>query len=146
MREKKELVIVEDQIGSPTSAKALALATAELVGKSKGTLPEQGIFHLTAAGHVSRLDFTRKIIEVAQQLSGSAEGWAELRPTTSAQFRLPAARPLNTAISKEKIKRVFGIEMDCWEAQLTAFLQEVLVSSNNCQTSSKYRREHPLKK
>lgn len=123
-REKKELAIVEDQIGSPTSAKALALATTELLGKIKGTLPEQGIFHLSAAGHVSRLDFARRIIAIAQQLSGSAQGWAALRPTTTAQFPLPAARPLNAATSKEKIKRVFGIEMGHWEAQLAAFLQE----------------------
>lgn len=124
-REKKELAIVDDQIGSPTSAKALALATAELLGKINGPLSEQGIFHLSATGNVSRLDFTRKIISIAHQLSGSAEGWATLRPTTTAQFPLPAARPLNAATSKEKIKRVFGIEMDRWEAQLTAFLQEI---------------------
>lgn len=124
-REKKELAIVEDQIGSPTSAKALALATVELLGKISDPLPGQGIFHLSATGHVSRLDFTRKIISIGQQLAGSAEGWATLRPTTTAQFPLPAARPLNAATSKEKIKRVFGIEMDRWETQIAAFLQEI---------------------
>ena len=121
-REKQELAIVDDQIGSPTSAKALAKATADLLRKNPRPLCEQGLFHLSATGNVSRMDFTRKIISIAQEI-GNPDGWATLRPTTTAQFPLPAARPLNAATSKDKIKRVFGIEMDHWEGQLTAFMR-----------------------
>jgi len=125
-REKKELAIVEDQFGSPTSARALAQATAEVLQHHSGGAEQIGIFHLSATGYVSRLDFTRKIFSIAQQLSGSAEGWAELRATTTAQYPLPAARPLNASTSKEKMQRVFGVTMARWEAQLAAYLQEVI--------------------
>jgi dTDP-4-dehydrorhamnose reductase len=125
-REKKELAIVEDQFGSPTSAKALAQATAALLERYTGSATQNGIFHLSATGYVSRLDFTRKIFAVAQQLSGNTDVWAELRATTTAQYPLPAARPLNAATSKEKVQQVFGVTMESWEAQLAAFLQEVI--------------------
>lgn len=124
-REKKELAIVDDQIGSPTSAKALSLATAELIEKIRGPLSEQGVFHLSATGTVSRLEFTRKIVEIAKQLSGNAAGWATLQPTTTALFPLPAMRPLNAATSKEKIKRVFGIEMTNWQSQLKSCMHGI---------------------
>lgn len=124
-REKKELAIVDDQIGSPTSAKALSLATAELIEKIRGPLSEQGVFHLSATGAVSRLEFTRKIVEIAKQLSGNAAGWATLQPTTTALFPLPAMRPLNAATSKEKIKRVFGIEMTNWQSQLKSCMHGI---------------------
>lgn len=125
-REKKELAIVEDQFGSPTSARALAQATAELLGRHTGSAAQHGIFHLSATGHVSRLDFTRRILALAQQFSGNASGWAELRATTTSQYPLPAARPLNAATSKEKVRQIFGITMTGWEAQLTTCLQEII--------------------
>ncbi len=123
-RERKELAIVNDQIGSPTWARALAQATAELLGKTRRAKEETGIYHLSATGYTSRYDFAKKIIELARQLSGEQTGWATLRPITSAEYPLPAARPLNAATSKEKIKRVFGIEMPTWQEQLKDCLSD----------------------
>ena len=123
-RERKELAVVNDQIGSPTWARSLAESTAELLGKAKRLKEETGIYHLSASGCTSRYDFAKKIIEMARQLSGEQAGLATVRPTTTADYPLPAVRPLNAATSKNKIKRVFGIELTDWEIQLWSCLAD----------------------
>ena len=45
-----------------------------------------------------------------------------VKPITSDQHPLPARRPRSPATNKDKIKRVFGVEMPHWEDQLQAFL------------------------
>jgi dTDP-4-dehydrorhamnose reductase len=130
-REREELAVVDDQIGSPTWARALAQTTSELLGKVRRTKEETGIYHLSAAGYTSRYDFAKRIIEIARQLSGEKEGWATVRPITNAEYPLPAKRPLNAATSKEKLKRVFGIEMPVWTEQLDSYLHELAADQPN---------------
>ena len=57
-----------------------------------------------------------------KEVSGISNGWARVKPITSDQYPLPARRPRNPVMSKDKIKRVFGVEMPHWENQLRAFL------------------------
>jgi dTDP-4-dehydrorhamnose reductase len=121
-RERKELFVVEDLIGSPTAASDLAESTAELLGKYRGAEEHSGVFHLSASGYASRFEFAEEIIETAKQRSGTQSGWATLFATTSANFPLPALRPRNAATSKNKIKQVFNIKMSRWEEQIEAYL------------------------
>lgn len=129
-RAKKELAIVDDQVGSPTWARALASSTAELVKKANPRRNDSGVYHLCASGYASRLEFAREILMATKNGAGVASGWAELRPTTTADYPLPAQRPLNAATSKETIKKVFGIEMPRWETQLQQFTGELLADAD----------------
>jgi dTDP-4-dehydrorhamnose reductase len=117
-----ELEVVSDQIGSPTSARELALATTQILQSPRLQPETLGTYHLSAAGHTSRFDFARSIVEAARQHSGTAEGWAHIKPTTTANYPRPAARPLNAATSKEKIRRLLGITMTRWDQQLAECL------------------------
>jgi len=121
-REREELTVVDDQIGSPTWAMALAAATAELLKKAIAIPEVSGVYHLSATGHTSRYDFARKIIESAQKISGDKSGWAKVSRITTLAYPMPAARPLNAATSKEQIKRQFGIAMAQWDEQLQRFM------------------------
>lgn len=125
-RERQELAVVDDQIGSPTWARALAESTTELLGRVKHAGEECGVFHLSASGYTSRYDFARKIIQTAQQISDETSGWAKVRPITTSEYPLPAARPLNCATSKAKMNEVFDIEVPPWTDQLDACLRELL--------------------
>jgi dTDP-4-dehydrorhamnose reductase len=122
-RERQELAVVNDQIGSPTWARALAESTAKLLGNADDALENTGSYHLSAIGYVSRFEFAKKIVEAAQEVFGDGKGWATVRPIRTADYPLPAARPLNCATTKEKIKRVFGIEMSDWRLQLGAYFR-----------------------
>jgi len=80
------------------------------------------VYHLAANGQTSRYEFANAIIGIMQEVSRSPGGWAKVKPITTDQYPLPAKRPRNPVISKDKIKRVFGVEMPNWEDQLRDFL------------------------
>jgi dTDP-4-dehydrorhamnose reductase len=125
-QEKEELAVVHDQVGSPTWARELARATAELVRQRDLIARERGIYHLAAAGSTSRYEFAQAIVRIAREISGAGGSWASLRPIGSEDYPLPARRPPAPVTRKDKVKRVFGIEMAHWKEQLRAFLAEFL--------------------
>lgn len=129
-REKKEISVVNDQIGSPTAARELAKTTSALLGKLNASESHADVFHLSASGYASRFEFAKAIIEIAKQHSVTWSGWASVRATTTENYPLPAARPLNASTRKEKILRVFGVEMTAWEHQLSDHLKEVMLTAN----------------
>ncbi|HEX9672697.1 MAG TPA: dTDP-4-dehydrorhamnose reductase [Burkholderiales bacterium] len=134
-REKPELSVVDDQSGSPTWARALASATAELLRRKELITRASVVYHLTAGGHTSRYAFARAIIDIMKEVSGIPDGWASVKPITSDQYPLPARRPPHPVASTDKIKRVFGIEMPRWEDQLRSCLRDHAASWRTGSTS-----------
>jgi len=127
-REKPELSMVDDQSGSPTWARALAKATAELLRRKELITRHSGIYHLTAGGHTSRYAFAKAIIDIMKEASGIPDGWASVKPITSDQYPLPARRPPHPVTRTDRIKGVFGIEMPRWEDQLRSCLIDLAAS------------------
>lgn len=119
-REKKELAVVDDQIGSPTWAKAIADATGQLLKKPRRAGGDAGIYHLTAAGQVSRFGLARKIIDNAREFTVGRGPWPNIRPIPSSEYPLPAARPRSCVLATGRIGRDFGTSMESWEDQLRA--------------------------
>lgn len=117
-RTRKKLKVVADQIGSPTWVVELASTTASIL-QSPSLVPDTlGTYHLSADDHTSRFTFAQAIVEMARRVSGTEAGWADVEPTTTADYPTQAARPLNAATSKAKIKGTLGITMPQWEKQL----------------------------
>lgn len=124
-RDRPELSMVKDQTGSPTWARALAQATADLL-RSRELIPaHSGIYHLAAAGHTSRYDFANAIIRSAKEVSGMRDGWARVEAITSDQYPLPAVRPRSLVTDRKKMKRVFDLEMAPWKDELKACIAEI---------------------
>lgn len=122
-REKTQLDIVDDQIGSPGWARDYAEATARLLGNIGRLRDAPGIYHLSAQSHCSRLQWAQRVIHGAQTASGQNSGWAQLRPTTTARYPHPAPRPLYTVTNNQKIDDTFGINMPMWDHRVDAFMQ-----------------------
>jgi dTDP-4-dehydrorhamnose reductase len=78
----ESLRVVDDQIGSPTFARDLALALNRLLARQL-----TGVFHLTNAGACSWYGFTRAILDQ------SGYGRTPLSPITSEVLNRPARRP-----------------------------------------------------
>lgn len=125
-RERNELRVVTDQTGSPSWARELALATARVLGEERRAREAAGIYHLSASGYTTRLDFAKRILEFSRELSGNAAPLPALRPVVTAEYPLPAVRPLHVRTSNEKFHRMFGFGMPHWEQQLRACLGELL--------------------
>ena len=117
LREKKEIRVVSDQIGAPTSARGIAEATAELLRRhGAATLGDaRGIYHATTSGSTSWHGFAREIARLER-----SDSPARIVPIASSEYPTPARRPGNSRLSNEKLLRRFGVALPRWEACLEA--------------------------
>jgi len=116
-RERDELRIVDDQIGSPTWARMLAETTALLLAKGdaySGNWHKDltGIYHLAGNGSVSRFDWAKLILEY--DLESKEHIFNHLHPASSNSFQTPARRPLFTALKCNKFSSVFNLYIPFW--------------------------------
>ncbi|MBQ4485097.1 MAG: dTDP-4-dehydrorhamnose reductase [Prevotella sp.] len=107
-REKDELGVIFDQIGTPTYARDLAVAI--FVAIEKGIVP--GIYHFSNEGVASWYDFTLAI----HRLAGIES--CRVCPIHTTDYPTPATRPHYSVLDKSKIKETFGIEIPHWETSL----------------------------
>ena len=112
LREKKELRIVSDQIGAPTCARGLAVATAELLRRHGAAAlgDASGIYHATTSGSISWHGFATEIARLERP-----ESPARIVPIASSEYPTPARRPRNSRLSNEKLLRRFGVALPRWE-------------------------------
>ncbi len=103
------LNITEDEFSIPTSVDLIADATLKALDNSM-----TGLYHLTASGVASRLDWANEIIK----LKGLK---TEINPVPISFFNLPAKRPYNSAMSNHKISEHIG-ELPDWKEDLKSFL------------------------
>jgi dTDP-4-dehydrorhamnose reductase len=126
-RERSELRIVDDQIGAPTWCRSLAEITAQMLAQlyAPGAVKEDmaklsGTYHLTATGNVSWYGFANKIIE----LSGIVPV-PNLLAIPSSEYPTPAARPMNSLLSNDKLLSTFGLQAGVWQENLQLCMQEL---------------------
>lgn len=112
-KEREELKVVYDQIGTPTQAADLAEAILKIILKlEEGNISDPyGLYHYSNEGVASWYDFAAAILE----MSGSK---IKLLPILSEDFPTPAQRPALSVLDKRKIKEVFGLEIGHWMERL----------------------------
>lgn len=108
-----EVKVVDDQLGNPTSACAVARHLQVLLGR-----PDlQGTFHLTCEGEATWYEFASEIF----RLRGIAQ---KVVSCTTAEFPRPAPRPSNSCLEKQAL-RLAGLPlMPHWKDALTEFLSQ----------------------
>ena len=107
-KEKPELGVIFDQIGTPTYARDLAVALFAAI--NQGVVP--GIYHFSNEGVISWYDFTKAIHRIAGITS------CHVRPLHTAEYPTPANRPHYSVLDKTKIKKTYNIEVPYWEESL----------------------------
>lgn len=107
-KEKAELGVIFDQIGTPTYARDLAMAIMAAI--VKGVIP--GIYHFSNEGVISWYDFTKAIHRIAGITT------CNVRPLHTSEYPAPAPRPAYSVLDKTKIKNTLGIEIPYWEDSL----------------------------
>jgi dTDP-4-dehydrorhamnose reductase len=124
--ERAELKVVDDQVGAPTSAAAIAAATARLVekyGALEAKLPV-GIYHMTAGGSTSWCGFARAIFD-----AGVLSVPPRVQAIPSSAYPTPAKRPANSVLSNDKFANTFGFRLPPWQQQLQDVLTGMQVAS-----------------
>lgn len=114
-RERQELGVIFDQIGTPTYARDLAVAIMAAI--NKGIVP--GVYHFSNEGVTSWYDFTKAI----HRLAGIAT--CHVRPLHTSEYPTPANRPAYSVLDKTKIKQTYGLEIPYWEESLAECISQL---------------------
>ncbi len=122
--ERPELRVVSDQTGAPTSAGAIAAATARLL-QAVEKMPS-GIYHMTAAGRTSWFGFAEAIFRMAAEQQQTQQAGAtsvpKLVPIETTEYPTPAQRPRYSVLRNDKFEHTFGFRLAPWEEQLAEVL------------------------
>lgn len=113
-KSKKELSIVNDQIGTPTYAVDLAEAIIKII-QSK---PKYGIYHYSNLGVSSWYDFVKAIFEYSNID-------IKINAIPTKDYPTPAKRPYFSILNKTKIQNNFNLKIPYWRESLKKSLKTV---------------------
>ncbi len=108
------LEVVDDQIGSPTYAKDIAVAVGLMIDRNL-----TGIYHVTNRGSCSWFQFTEKILQ------GAGITGVKVLPIKSDKLNRPARRPHYSVLSMKKFVRATGKAMQPWQLALQDYLHDM---------------------
>lgn len=129
-REREELRVVSDQIGSPTPAWLLAEVTTQLLkGHLKLGVPAvpragSGIYNATTKGHTSWHGFAERILELDPR-----RGEQKCRVVTAistADFPTPARRPAYSVLDTTLLEHALGRPMPGWSEALKRTMAQMV--------------------
>ena len=114
-KERGELGVVFDQIGTPTYAADLADAILKMVAAEKFV---PGVYHYSNEGVASWYDFALAIFELSSVK-------CKVNPVLSDQFPTPAKRPHFSVLNKSNIRNTFNVEIPYWKDSLKVCLDRL---------------------
>lgn len=115
-REKEEISVVSDQIGSPTYTADLAPLLCDMAMTERF-----GTYHVTNEGYCSWYEFASEIIRM-EHLP------AKVRPVSTAEYPSAAVRPLNSRLSKESLDEAGFQRLPHWRDALQRYLSELAIA------------------
>lgn len=119
-QDRDELTVVDDQIGSPTSAEWLADATGDLLAQAVNGETRQTV-HAVCAGRTSWHGFASAILEQAKS-RGFALSCQSVRAISSAQYPTAAPRPAFSVLDTAKLQTDWKITPPPWKEALIAVM------------------------
>ncbi|MDX2278923.1 MAG: dTDP-4-dehydrorhamnose reductase [Saprospiraceae bacterium] len=121
-RERSNLNVVYDQIGTPTYAPDLAAAVLDIIRKAETeAVPPYllaGIWHYSNEGVTSWYDFAKAIFEIKNIP-------CVVQPIESKAYPTPAMRPHFSLMDKSKIRTAFGLQIPHWRESLLRCLEKL---------------------
>ena len=115
-KEKEQLGVIFDQVGTPTYARDLAKAILEVIPKINNDKVE--IYNYSNEGVLSWYDFAKEIMHMAKLNCA-------INPIETKEYPTPAMRPHYSIVNKSKIKKEFGIIIPYWKDSLDECLKKM---------------------
>ena len=119
MRDREELGVIEDQIGTPTWAAELAKVLYLAIERQL-----RGTYHWTDTGVASWYDFAVAIHDIGRSL-GLIERDVTINPIPTEAYPTPAARPAYSVLSKDAMRQATGYTGMHWREALTNMMKEL---------------------
>ena len=113
-KERDELGVIFDQVGTPTYAKDLAQVIFAIIPTINNENVE--IYHYANEGVLSWYDFAKEIMRMAKLD-------CQIDPIETKEYPTPAKRPHYSLLNKAKIKKEFGITIPYWKDSLDECLR-----------------------
>jgi dTDP-4-dehydrorhamnose reductase len=128
-KERKELRIVADQVGAPTSARLIADAVERIVRADGTTLVDrfaaaEGLVNVAASGETSWYGFAVKIVN-SLKARGVPLLVESIVPISTADYPTKAKRPINSRLDLTRLNRMFRIDPPKWEQALAVELDQL---------------------
>lgn len=133
-RERKELQIVADQIGAPTSARVIAEVVTSILKSNREDLPKKlaasgGLVNVVCSGETSWHGFATAIV-AGLKARGAKLEVERVVPIRTEDYSTKAKRPGNSRFELARLQRVFGIVTPSWSdalaVELDAMAQELI--------------------
>ena len=115
-KEKEELGVIFDQVGTPTYAKDLAITILNIIPQIENSKVE--IYNYSNEGVLSWYDFAKEIMKMAKLN-------CKVKAIETYQYPTPAKRPHFSLLNKSKIKQKFNIEIPYWKDGLDDCLKRL---------------------
>ena len=115
-KERAELGVIFDQIGTPTYAKDLAQAILNIIPQLNNKQVE--LYHYSNEGVCSWFDFVKAIFEYKKII-------CKINPIETQAYPTPAIRPHYSLLNKNKIKQAYGINIPYWKNSLAECLNQI---------------------
>lgn len=112
-KERDEITVVCDQIGSPTYTPDLAKLFCEMIETDK-----YGIYHATNENYCSWAEYAAEIMS----LSGAK---TKIIPVASSEYKTAAVRPANSRMSKASLDSAGFSRLPAWQNALERFISEL---------------------
>ena len=118
-KEREELNVVSDQIGSPTYATDLAEVILTIVNNKDYQNKESPteIYHYSNEGAISWYEFTKEIFKIAKID-------CKVNSIATEQYPTPEKRPKNTIMDKEKVNKILDVKITDYKASLFIMLEK----------------------
>ncbi|WP_207536430.1 dTDP-4-dehydrorhamnose reductase [Desertivirga arenae] len=114
-KERDQLGIIVDQIGTPTYAIDLATVILHIIANDN---QQFGTYHYSNEGVTSWFDFAKAIFDL-----GEVE--VKALPLKTSEYPTKAVRPAFSVMDKSKIKNAFGIEIPYWRDSLRICIERL---------------------
>lgn len=112
-KDRDEINVINDQLGSPTYTKDLALLLVDMIESNK-----YGIYHATNEGYCTWYEFAKEIFKVANID-------IKINPICTSEYPTKATRPMNSKMSKNKLSKNEFNKLNNWKESLEKYI-------NNC--------------
>jgi dTDP-4-dehydrorhamnose reductase len=127
---RREIRVVDDQRGAPTTSLALARATLAIVAPDAGAgaiaedgleraASRSGLYHATASGETTWFGFAEAIFAEWAGRAGPAFRPPAVIPIPSRDYPTPARRPANSVLSSERLATRLGVRLGPWREGLS---------------------------
>lgn len=123
-RERPELRVVDDQIGAPAPARAVAETLRSICLATATREDLWGTYHFSTRPPLSWCAFARHIVAKAEEF-GLIDQAPQIHAIPTTDYPTPAQRPANSCLNATRLERAFGIQPPDWRPCLTDYVKSL---------------------